>query len=797
MVVNPKEIGWNNVLSKPLAGPNQSKLLQRAGHTATAVGADIYVIGGKTAAKGGRMQFCSDICKLDTAASKWSTGFLRPPFGEKTYHTATHIGVDIWVIGGADDKHSSAQVYVLNTKTLKWRTVAFRGDTRLLQRSAHGCTRHPKVANALLLFGGWGRDTASLSDDCTWLNDLALLRLDTLTVEQVQPHGSLPTARAYHTFNTMGNKCFVVGGRTTQNTLLAGDQLLCMYDAATNQWMSPGPVSGSFPARSSHRGVVIGGNQLVICGGTGQGKLRMNDTSVLKQASKGHLSWRCLSVSPFQPGRTAQGMTVCNDSLYILGGYGIGQSFPPDVWSLPLGAVTGADARQRPVQPHSLDLAVEDPPARCEATCWRTAKRGRAKGSTDAGPASKRQHALAPAGAVDTAQVPGCQAMQPTRDTMTALPPLHAQSNAALPQAAADRNVSGACAMLPASAAALYGGCAFNDAAAMSATVSRLEGDLARAKAALTERLATEDIQLRQRRDLEAEVTRLHAEVAAAGLRCTTSTHQCAQLQRVSEERLQQLQCAEAATADASSRAAAAVATNGDLQRQLSGATQQRDDLSRLVTEREEASKAAEADAVKARSMVRQERLDWEKADADSRCALHSLREEWRMLQDTNAHLHATVTRLTKSLEVAQDKVSEGVNVLAEVRKRAGEEREQSSKAVQAQQAATQAAEHQLQTAQARIGTAETAHKKLEAELSQLRPHAADLEQQLSQCQVKLKAAQADVTDLRAEALHSKEFYAESNKGLEREGQHLADHCNELLKIVAQRRSHSSSLAQG
>ena len=75
------------------------------------------------------------------------------------------------------------------------------------------------------------------------------------------------------------------------------------------------------------------------------------------------------------------------------------------------------------------------------------------------------------------------------------------------------RNVSGACAMLPASAAALYGGCAFNDAAAMSATVSRLEGDQARAKAALTDRFATEEIQSRQRRDLEAEVTRLHAEV--------------------------------------------------------------------------------------------------------------------------------------------------------------------------------------------------------------------------------------------------------------------------------------------
>lgn len=69
--------------------------------------------------------------------------------------------------------------------------------------------------------------------------------------------------------------------------------------------------------------------------------------------------------------------------------------------------------------------------------------------------------------------------------------------------------------MLSSSAAApLYGGCAFNDAAAMSAAVSRLEGDLARAKAALNERLAVEESQLRQRRDMETEVARLRAEVS-------------------------------------------------------------------------------------------------------------------------------------------------------------------------------------------------------------------------------------------------------------------------------------------
>lgn len=67
--------------------------------------------------------------------------------------------------------------------------------------------------------------------------------------------------------------------------------------------------------------------------------------------------------------------------------------------------------------------------------------------------------------------------------------------------------------------------------------------------------------------------------------------------------------------------------------------------------------KACEADAAKTRGTLRQERLDWEKADAESRSSLQSLREEWRMLQDTNAQLHANVSRLTKALEVSSQPV--------------------------------------------------------------------------------------------------------------------------------------------
>ena len=74
--------------------------------------------------------------------------------------------------------------------------------------------------------------------------------------------------------------------------------------------------------------------------------------------------------------------------------------------------------------------------------------------------------------------------------------------------------------MLPAAAPALYGGCAFNDAAAMSATVTRLEAELAHAKASLNDRLASEEGSARQRRALEADVAHLHAEVAVVAI-CT------------------------------------------------------------------------------------------------------------------------------------------------------------------------------------------------------------------------------------------------------------------------------------
>ena len=73
-----------------------------------------------------RQKSCEGVCKLDTVSEKWSTGFLKPPFVERKYHTANLIGSDIWVVGGCGQRDVSSHTYVFDTRTLQWRTAKLR-----------------------------------------------------------------------------------------------------------------------------------------------------------------------------------------------------------------------------------------------------------------------------------------------------------------------------------------------------------------------------------------------------------------------------------------------------------------------------------------------------------------------------------------------------------------------------------------------------------------------------------------------------------------------------------------------
>ena len=108
----------------------------------------------------------------------------------------------------------------------------------------------------------------------------------------------------------LGNRCYVIGGRTSNETLIVGDEIVRVYDVATNQWTAD-VASGSFTARSNHKAVEVSRDQLVITGGTGKLKSKMADTQILKVASNGQMSWQRNALTPFETGRLSLSAPTC------------------------------------------------------------------------------------------------------------------------------------------------------------------------------------------------------------------------------------------------------------------------------------------------------------------------------------------------------------------------------------------------------------------------------------------------------------------------------------------------------
>ena len=123
-----------------------------------------------------------------------------------------------------------------------------------------------------------------------------------LTVERIEPQGVPPTIRAYHSFSILGNRCYVIGGRTSNETLIVGDEIVRVYDVATHQWTAD-IASGSFSTRSNHKAVEVSRDQLVITGGTGKLKSKMADTQIQKVPQNLKMIFKINALTPFETGR--------------------------------------------------------------------------------------------------------------------------------------------------------------------------------------------------------------------------------------------------------------------------------------------------------------------------------------------------------------------------------------------------------------------------------------------------------------------------------------------------------------
>jgi hypothetical protein len=59
-------------------------------------------------------------------------------------------------------------------------------------------------------------------------------------VRGLRPAGAAPDPRAYHAFARLGACCCCIAGRTHGNKLVKGRQLVVVWDAAANRWLTPG-----------------------------------------------------------------------------------------------------------------------------------------------------------------------------------------------------------------------------------------------------------------------------------------------------------------------------------------------------------------------------------------------------------------------------------------------------------------------------------------------------------------------------------------------------------------------------
>eukprot|EP00250_Pteridium_aquilinum_P008330 c17857_g1_i1 orf=135-2555(+) len=312
--------------------PGHRNLKGRAGHTATLVGKDIYVLGGRNG-----NEFFNDMWVFDMEAEQWKLVQAKTPFSPRAYHTCTLINdQELWVIGGSDPKTMYSDVHVFDTVSLKWSNPS---TPSMKPRGTHSAVVHPLKKKAILIFGGYGGSKSS------WMNDLIVFHTDTSKCDELKPEGARPLGRGYHTLTAFGNCVALFGGKAEGGII--NEDKLSIYDAAANRW-SMVPVKGEPPSpRSNHASTLTGSGFIIIHGGR-HGSLRLNDCYLLQvptMCSDGaslDLRWHLIE-RPETPtvmkktsgkrslemtkadlpiGRSAHSLISHGQALYIFGGYG-------------------------------------------------------------------------------------------------------------------------------------------------------------------------------------------------------------------------------------------------------------------------------------------------------------------------------------------------------------------------------------------------------------------------------------------------------------------------------------------
>lgn len=274
-------------------------------------------------------------------------------FTPRSYHSATYIDGLVWLIGGMnrftkDPKEQivADSVWCFDVGTQSFFHIPLKSQ-QLTVRTAHGACVNPVCPTSILIFGGYGyKESKNLcgstrkkskkmcSTKGEWKNDLVLL--DTARrVCSVQETKHPPQSRGYMTFDTLGDFCVALFGRSGPNRLVGEGDYIAMYDPRKEDWVEP-RVEGTFTAalRHSHRVSAYNDDSIIIYGGNLERNLNSrsqcppgNDAvSLLRyEQHKKAFSWHSVLFTKGQLCCRFSHVQEClDDSLYIIGGYSTG-----------------------------------------------------------------------------------------------------------------------------------------------------------------------------------------------------------------------------------------------------------------------------------------------------------------------------------------------------------------------------------------------------------------------------------------------------------------------------------------
>lgn len=223
--------------------------MARVGHTACQVGSTkICFFGGY----GIRIGYVNNTHILDTALLSWSRPYINgAPPAPRVGHTATMIGVKMFVIGGASNGKVMKDLHVLDTSSMSSIEPPVGG----LVPGPLFCHTAEAIGRCIFGFGGCSSvprqgTHAALYGRTYSSNKIYVLDTDTMSWSKPNVSGTMPLPRYRHATALLGSQIYVFGG-------LGGGSDLHALDTGMVDEAKPERDLG----RRHRRGSVKGGTQ--------------------------------------------------------------------------------------------------------------------------------------------------------------------------------------------------------------------------------------------------------------------------------------------------------------------------------------------------------------------------------------------------------------------------------------------------------------------------------------------------------------------------------------------------------